>query len=151
GLAWMIGLILGFGLASAKQAQSRWYSAPASVYIWFFRSVPLLVLLIFVYNLPQLMPGSGPILSNPFYAGLLALVLTVAAYMAEVHRGGLISVAKGQREAARALGFSSFGAQRLIVSPQAFRIALPPRPNEYVTSVNLTSLVSLTALPELLM
>jgi polar amino acid transport system permease protein len=150
-LAWIIGLILGFGLASAKQAQSRWYSAPASIYIWFFRSVPLLVLLIFVYNLPQLLPGSGPILSNPFYAGLLALVLTEAAYMAEIHRGGLISVARGQREAARALGISSLGAQRLIVIPQAFRIALPTLTNEYVTIVKLTSLVSVIALTELLM
>ena len=102
-LAWLLGLVLGFGLASAKQATSHWLSAPASVYVWFFRSVPLLVLLIFVYNLPQLIPASGKVLSNPFYAGLFALVLTEAAYMAEIHRGGLLSVAKGQHEAARAL------------------------------------------------
>ncbi|KRW60931.1 amino acid ABC transporter permease/ATP-binding protein [Pseudomonas sp. TTU2014-080ASC] len=150
-LAWIIGLILGFALASAKQSSSRWYSAPASVYVWFFRSVPLLVLLIFVYNLPQLLPGSGAILSNPFYAGLLALVLTEAAYMAEIHRGGLISVAKGQREAARALGIRTLGTQRLIVVPQALRIALPTLTNEYVTIVKLTSLVSVIALTELLM
>jgi polar amino acid transport system permease protein len=150
-LAWILGLILGFMLASAKQASSRWYRAPASVYVWFFRSVPLLVLLIFVYNLPQLLPGSGALLSNPFYAGLLALVLTEAAYMAEIHRGGLLSVAKGQREAARALGIRTLGTQRLIVVPQALRIALPTLTNEYVTIVKLTSLVSVIALTELLM
>lgn len=150
-LAWLLGLVLGFGLASAKQATSRWFSAPAAIYVWFFRSVPLLVLLIFVYNLPQLIPASGKVLSNPFYAGLFALVLTEAAYMAEIHRGGLLSVAKGQREAARALGIGRLGAQRLIVVPQAFRIALPTLTNEYVTIVKLTSLVSVISLSELLL
>lgn len=150
-LAWLLGLVLGFGLASAKQAVSRWLSAPAAIYVWFFRSVPLLVLLIFVYNLPQLIPASGKVLSNPFYAGLFALVLTEAAYMAEIHRGGLLSVAKGQREAARALGIGRLGTQRLIVVPQAFRIALPTLTNEYVTIVKLTSLVSVISLSELLL
>ena len=150
-LAWVIGLVLGFGLASAKQSINRWVSSPASVYIWFFRSVPLLVLLMFVYNLPQLWPASGAVLSKPFYAGLIALVMTEAAYMAEIHRGGLIAVPKGQREAARALGISAIGAQRLIVVPQAFRISLPTMTNEYVTIVKLTSLVSVISLTELLM
>ena len=150
-LAWLLGLVLGFGLASAKQATSRWLSVPAAIYVWFFRSVPLLVLLIFVYNLPQLVPASGKVLSNPFYAGLFALVLTEAAYMAEIHRGGLLSVAKGQREAARALGIGRLGTQRLIVVPQAFRIALPTLTNEYVTIVKLTSLVSVISLSELLL
>jgi polar amino acid transport system permease protein len=150
-LAWLLGLVLGFGLASAKQAAGRWLSAPAAIYVWFFRSVPLLVLLIFVYNLPQLIPASGKVLSNPFYAGLFALVLTEAAYMAEIHRGGLLSVAKGQREAARALGIGRLGTQRLIVVPQAFRIALPTLTNEYVTIVKLTSLVSVISLSELLL
>ena len=150
-LAWLIGLVLGFGLASAKQSASRWLRAPAATYVWFFRSVPLLVLLIFVYNLPQLLPASGKVLSNPFYAGLIALVLTEAAYMAEIHRGGLLSVAKGQREAARALGIRGLGTQRLIVVPQAIRIALPTLTNEYVTIVKLTSLVSVISLSELLL
>jgi polar amino acid transport system permease protein len=150
-LAWLIGLLLGFGLASAKQATNRWVSTPAALYVWFFRSVPLLVLLIFVYNLPQLLPASGALLSNPFFAGLFALVLTEAAYMAEIHRGGLLSVAKGQREAARALGIRALGTQRLIVVPQAFRIALPTLTNEYVTIVKLTSLVSVISLSELLL
>ncbi|MBA1272974.1 amino acid ABC transporter permease/ATP-binding protein [Stutzerimonas azotifigens] len=150
-LAWLIGMLIGFGLASAKQSLHAWVRMPASIYVWFFRSVPLLVLLIFVYNLPQLFPGSGPILSQPFYAGLFALVLTEAAYMAEIHRGGLLSVAKGQREAARALGIRGLGTQRLIVVPQAFRIALPTLTNEYVTIVKLTSLVSVISLTELLL
>ncbi|EJM37632.1 amine acid ABC transporter, permease protein, 3-TM region, His/Glu/Gln/Arg/opine family [Pseudomonas sp. GM33] len=149
-LAWFIGMLLGFVLATAKLSQSPLLRIPAAVYIWFFRSIPLLVLVVFVYNLPQLFPGSGPILSNPFYAGLLALVVTEAAYMAEIHRGGLISVAKGQREAGRALGVGVLGMQRLIVIPQAFRISLPTLINEYITVVKLTSLVSVISLTEIL-
>lgn len=150
-MAWLIGLVLGFGLASAKQSDTWSIRAPASAYVWFFRSIPLLVLLIFVYNLPQLFPATGSVLSQPFYAGLIALVLTEAAYMAEIHRGGLLSVPIGQREAARALGIRPLGAQRLIVVPQAFRISLPTLTNEYVTIVKLTSLVSVISLTELLL
>ncbi|WP_397457875.1 amino acid ABC transporter permease/ATP-binding protein [Pseudomonas asplenii] len=149
-LAWFIGMVLGFMLASAKLSTSAWLRTPAAVYIWFFRSIPLLVLVVFVYNLPQLFPASGRVLSNPFYSGLFALVVTEAAYMAEIHRGGLISVAKGQKEAGRALGIGLLGLQRLIVIPQAFRIALPTLINEYITVVKLTSLVSVISLTEIL-
>ncbi|EIK94207.1 amino acid ABC transporter ATP-binding protein [Pseudomonas sp. M47T1] len=149
-LAWFIGMLLGFGLASAKLSSVKWLSMPAAVYIWFFRSIPLLVLVVFVYNLPQLFPATGGVLSNPFYSGLLALVVTEAAYMAEIHRGGLISVQKGQKEAGRALGIGSLGLQRLIVIPQAFRISLPTLINEYITVVKLTSLISVISLTELL-
>ncbi|MGX9566800.1 amino acid ABC transporter permease/ATP-binding protein [Pseudomonas sp. CFBP 5748] len=149
-LAWFLGMLLGFVLASAKLSSVRWLRIPASLYIWFFRSIPLLVLVVFVYNLPQLLPGAGPVLSVPFYSGLLALVVTEAAYMAEIHRGGLISIAKGQKEAGRALGLGLLGVQRLIVIPQAFRISLPTLINEYITVVKLTSLISVISLTELL-
>jgi polar amino acid transport system permease protein len=149
-LAWFIGMLLGFLLASAKLSSAAWIRTPAAVYIWFFRSIPLLVLVVFVYNLPQLFPATGSVLSNPFYSGLFALVVTEAAYMAEIHRGGLISVAKGQKEAGRALGIGLLGLQRLIVIPQAFRISLPTLINEYITVVKLTSLISVISLTELL-
>ncbi len=149
-LAWVIGMVLGFLLASAKLSSTAWLRIPASIYIWFFRSIPLLVLVVFVYNLPQLFPSSGSILSVPFYSGLLSLVVTEAAYMAEIHRGGLISVIKGQKEAGRALGIGTLGLQRLIVIPQAFRISLPTLINEYITVVKLTSLISVISLTELL-
>jgi polar amino acid transport system permease protein len=149
-LAWFIGMLLGFVLASAKLSSAAWIRTPAAIYIWFFRSIPLLVLVVFVYNLPQLFPVTGSVLSNPFYSGLFALVVTEAAYMAEIHRGGLISVAKGQKEAGRALGIGLLGLQRLIVIPQAFRISLPTLINEYITVVKLTSLISVISLTELL-
>ena len=150
-LSWSIGLVLGFLLASAKLSGHAWLRMPASFYIWLFRSIPLLVLLVFVYNLPQLFPMTGNVLSQPFYSGLIALVLTETAYMAEIHRGGLLSVLKGQREAAKALGIRGIGAQRLVIIPQAIRISLPTLTNEYVTIVKLTSLVSVISLNELLL
>src|SRR5699024_9432991 len=142
---------LGFLLALAKMSRFPLLKLPVSAYIWFFRSLPLLVLLIFVYNLPQALPWASPYLSSPFVAGLLALVLSETAYMAEIHRGGLMAVPNGQREAGKALGISYTGIQRLIVIPQAIRIALPTLSNQFITIVKLTSLVSVISLAEILL
>lgn len=150
-LSWLLGLVLGFGLAQAEASRLFWLRWPAKAYIWFFRSVPLLVLLVFVYNLPQIVPATGVVLGVPFLAGLVGMVMTEAAYMAEIHRGGLLSVARGQREAGHALGLGWFATQTRIVLPQAFRIALPSLINEFVTIIKLTSLVSVISLPELLL
>ncbi len=109
----------------AKQSPRKLFNLPARLYIWLFRSLPLLVLLIFVYNLPQAVPSSAPVLNDPFWAGLLAMVLSEAAYVAEIHRGGLLSIPKGQSEAARALGLRYAGTQWRVIIPRALRVALP--------------------------
>ncbi|WP_273826165.1 amino acid ABC transporter permease/ATP-binding protein [Pseudomonas asplenii] len=148
---WLLGIVLGFVLALARQSGNGAINRAAALYIWFFRSLPLLVLLIFVYNLPQVFPSTSALLSNPYAAGLIALVLSEAAYIAEIHRGGLLAVAKGQLEAGKALGIRYTGVQRLIVIPQALRVALPTLANEYITIVKLTSLVSVISLSEILL
>lgn len=107
-LSWGSGLVVGFLLACAKLSAPRWVKIPVELYIWFFRSVPLMVLLVFVYNLPQLFPVTQPLLGVPFIAGLVSMTVTEAAYMAEIHRGGLLSVAKGQSEAGHALSFQLY-------------------------------------------
>ncbi|WP_417419954.1 amino acid ABC transporter permease/ATP-binding protein [Halomonas sp.] len=150
-LSWSIAASLGFILALAKLSKYQTLRLPVAAYIWFFRSLPLLVLLIFVYNLPQVIPWTRSYLGSPFIAGLLGLVLSETAYMAEIHRGGLLAVANGQREAGRALGINYTGIQRLIVVPQAIRIALPTLSNQFITIVKLTSLVSVISLAEILM
>ncbi|WP_142910837.1 ABC transporter permease subunit, partial [Klebsiella pneumoniae] len=71
-LTWGCSIVLGFILALAKQSPRGWLSTPARLYIWLFRSMPLLVLLIFVYNMPQALPSFAPVLNDPFWAGLLA-------------------------------------------------------------------------------
>ncbi|KAA0010250.1 amino acid ABC transporter permease/ATP-binding protein [Billgrantia pellis] len=150
-LSWTIAASLGFLLALAKLSSYPILKLPVAAYIWFFRSLPLLVLLIFVYNLPQVLPWTSPYLSSPFFAGLLGLVLSETAYMAEIHRGGLLAVPNGQREAGKALGISYSGIQQLIVIPQAIRVALPTLSNQFITIVKLTSLVSVISLAEILL
>lgn len=149
-LSWIIASAIGFILAQAKLSDKTVISLAASGYIWFFRSLPLLVLLIFVSCLPQIFPSTRTILSSAFITGLISLVLSEAAYMAEIHRGGLISVPPGQSEAAKSLGLKFFGLQRLIIVPQALKISMPTLANEFVTIVKLTSLVSVVSLAEIL-
>ena len=149
-LSWIIASAIGFILAQAKLSDKTVISLTASGYIWFFRSLPLLVLLIFVSCLPQIFPSTRTVLSSAFITGLISLVLSEAAYMAEIHRGGLISVPPGQSEAAKSLGLKFFGLQRLIIVPQALKISMPTLANEFVTIVKLTSLVSVVSLAEIL-
>ncbi|GAA2782166.1 ABC transporter permease subunit [Saccharopolyspora taberi] len=150
-LAWGIATVLGMVLALLNRSRLRVLSAPAAAYVWFFRSLPLLVLLIFVYNLPQVIPDLRPVLGSPFVVGLVSLVLSETAYIAEIHRGGLKAVSVGQGEAARALGIPYWGVQRLVVIPQAFRVALPALGNQFITILKLTSLVSSISLAEILL
>ena len=105
-LVWVIGIVLGFFLALGKQSKFKPLAWSSDLYIWFFRSLPLLVLLVFVYNLPQIFPASSMLLASPFLAGLIAMTLSEAAYIAEIHRGGLTSIHKGQIEAGRSSGLS---------------------------------------------
>ena len=149
--AWVIATALGLLVALAQQSRLRPLRLLAGAYVWFFRSLPLLVLLIFVYNSPQLLPGLRPFLSSPFAAGLVALVLSETAYTAEIHRGGLLAVGREQGEAAQALGIPYAGVQRHVVVPQAFRVALPALGNEFISILKLTSLVSSISLAELLL
>lgn len=150
-LTWFCGVILGFILAQGQLSQHKTLQKVAGTYVWFFRSLPLLVLLIFIYNLPQAWPASSVVLSSPFIAGLIALVLSESAYIAEIHRGALQAIPQGQYEAGKALGIRFLGIQKLIVIPQALRIALPTLANQYVTIVKLTSLVSVISLTEILL
>ncbi len=150
-LTWVASIVFGFMLALAQQSHRKILSIPARIYIWFFRSLPLLVLLILVYNLPQAFPSLSVVLGNPFWAGLIAMVICETAYVAEIHRGGLLSISKGQGEAARALGINFTGIQWLVVIPQALRVALPSLANEYISIVKLSSLVSVISLTEILM
>ncbi|AQQ05379.1 amino acid ABC transporter permease/ATP-binding protein [Roseibium algicola] len=150
-LTWCVSVALGFGVAIARTEGPGWLRQLSAVYIWFFRSVPLLVLLIFIYNLPQMLPELRPVLSNPFWAGAIALIVSEVAYISEIHRGGLISIDRGQHEAAHVLGIRSFGKYFKIIVPQAFRVAMPTLSNEFITIVKLTSLVSVISLSEILL
>lgn len=150
-LTWIFAVIWGFFLALGTQSNKKLVSKFSNTYIWLFRSLPLLVLLIFIYNVPQFWSVSSVLLSNPFIAGLIAMVLSESAYIAEIHRGALSAIPKGQYEAGKALGIGFWGVQRHIVIPQALKVALPPLTNQYITIVKLTSLVSVISLTEILL
>ncbi|NBB13709.1 ABC transporter permease subunit, partial [Pseudomonas sp. SLFW] len=136
-LAWLSGIVFGFFLALGKSSKIVWVKQLCSGYIWFFRSLPLLVLLILIYNLPQVFPETGAVLSNPFLAGLIGMVLNESAYIAEIHRSGLVAIPKGQGEAGRSLGLGRLALQSRIIIPQTIRVTLPALANEYVNIVKL--------------
>ena len=151
GLAWLSALVFGLLLALGNRSKRLVLVKITAFYIWLFRSLPLLVLLIYIYSLPRFWQASSFVLSNPFWAGLIALILSESAYMAEIHRGALQAISKDQIDAGRALGLRYWSIQAKIVFPQALRIALPPLTNQFVTIIKLTSLVSVISLTEILL
>ncbi|MGH3585128.1 MAG: amino acid ABC transporter permease [Pseudonocardia sp.] len=158
-LATAIGLTLGVLLAVMKLAHNpvlRWLS---TLYIWFFRGTPVLVQLIFWYNLAFLFPelvlrvpftdiglkwDTNEVITG-FTAAMLGLGLNLAAYFAEVVRAGIQAVDRGQTEAAYALGMTPGKRMRVIVLPQALRIIIPPTGNEFISMLKTTSLVYVVA------
>jgi polar amino acid transport system permease protein len=112
-----------------------------------FRGTPLLVQITIIYFTTA---SVGIRFESLFFAGLVALSLNSAAYVAEIFRAGIQSIDKGQMEAGRASGLSHAQTMRYIIVPQAFRRTIPPLTNEFVTLVKDTSLVSVIGLAELL-
>ncbi len=163
-VAMIIGVALGLILAIARMSQDRLASSLSNLFIWFFRGTPLLVQLIFWYNLSTLFPKIslaipfGPTLVSwntndlitPLTAAIVGLALNEAAYMAEIIRGGLLSVDKGQGETAAAFGMTRARALRRIIIPQAMRSIVPPTGNQLISMIKATSLVSVIAMADLL-
>ncbi|NLG69188.1 MAG: amino acid ABC transporter permease [Firmicutes bacterium] len=141
------GIVLGTVLALMRLSRSRPLSAVAAAYIDVFRGTPLLAQILFVfYGLPQVL---GFPLSS-LAAGLLALSLNSAAYVAEIVRSGIQSVEKGQIEAAQSTGMTHGQIMRYIVLPQAFRRIIPPIGNEFIAMLKDSSLVSVIAMEDLM-
>ncbi|WP_248310248.1 amino acid ABC transporter permease [Bosea sp. 117] len=159
-----IGIGLGIVAALMRQSSNPILSVVAAAYIWLFRGAPLMVQLIFWYNLAALyptidigLPFLPPLVSlstneviTPLVAALLGLGLNEGAYMAEIVRSGLLSVDSGQREAAQSLGMSPAYTLRRIILPQALRVIVPPTGNEVIGMLKATSLVSILAFSDLL-
>ncbi|MDD4975710.1 MAG: ABC transporter substrate-binding protein/permease [Bacteriovorax sp.] len=140
-----IAIILGFILAVMKIYGSSFISWTATFYIEIIRGTPLLIQLFFIfYGLPYL-----GIKFSPFVAGILGLGLNYAAYEAENYRAGIFSVPKAQVEAAIALGMNQRQALFHVILPQAFRIALPPMTNDFISLLKDSSLVSAITMVEL--
>jgi His/Glu/Gln/Arg/opine family amino acid ABC transporter permease subunit len=142
-----LGVVLGLVFALLKISRFRILSFPAQLYIDVFRGTPLLVQIIFIYFATPLI---GLRFESLFFAGLTALTLNSAAYVAEIFRSGIQSIDRGQMEAGRASGLSYGQTMRYIVVPQAFRRVIPPLTNEFVVIIKDTSIVSVIGLEELL-
>lgn len=142
------GLILTFLYTS----KSRVLNKVIGFYILILRGTPLLLQIFFVWFGLPFIPGIGKYLtiSDRFTAGAVAFIFNYAAYFAEIFRGGLLSVDKGQYEAAKVLGISEMQTKFKIVMPQMFRISLPAVANETIILLKDTALVSTIGLADLL-
>jgi polar amino acid transport system permease protein len=146
-IAMLLGVTAGLALALMQQSRFRLPRWLAWTYLWLFRGTPVLLQIIFVFNV---LPSFGLILSGPV-CGVLALGLHEAAYMAEIFRAGLGAVPGGQRDAARALGMSEWRVMRLVVLPQALRLVIPPTGNQFIGMLKLSALISVIGVRELLL
>lgn len=163
-VAMAIGIAGGILLAVMQMSHIPVISWGSKAYVWLLRGTPLLVQILFWYNIAFLVPylaigvPGGPNfievdtndVITPYLAAILALALNEAAYMAEVVRGGLLSVDAGQNEAAKSLGMKQGLTLRRIIIPQALRVIIPPTGNQVISMLKASSLVSVIAMPELL-
>ncbi|ANH07245.1 ABC transporter permease [Shinella sp. HZN7] len=149
-----LGAVLALLLALCRTSGLRILDWPARFYIYVFRGSPLLVQIFLIYyglsQFPEVRHSVvWPILREPYWCAVIALMMNTAAYSGEIIRGGLLSVPQGQIEAARACGMSRFLAFRRIVLPLAIRQALPGYGNEMISMVKATSLASIITIMEI--
>lgn len=160
----LFGAVLGTLVALMRLSRNPVILAASWAYLWLFRSVPVLVWLLFWYFLAALVPvlrieiPFGPTLFEArtndvigqMGAAILGLGLTEAAYMAEIIRGGILSVGRGQREAALAIGLTRARTMAWIVLPQALKTILPGAGNQVISTLKATSIVLLIGIPDLM-
>ncbi len=163
-LSMALALVMSVIIANMRLSQNPVLRGISGVYVWFFRSIPLLVLLILWYNIaivyPRIAIGIpfGPEwwsintsdVVNGFWAAVLAFGLQQAAYTSEVIRASLLAIPVGQREAAASIGMTKPRMFFRIILPQALRIAIPPIGNDTINLLKATALVAFIAVPDLL-
>lgn len=165
-LSQVIGIIIGILLSAARLSGNPMLVWMSSIYVWVFRGSPLILQILFWYNgillvfprialkLPFLdltlvdIPTSS--ILTVFVAALISLSLNQGAYMAEVVRGGILAIDRGQMEAAHALGLKGRETFRYVLMPQAIRVIIPPTGNQFLSMIKDTSLISVIAGGELL-
>lgn len=150
-IAIVVSIPMGFLLTLAVRSNLKPLSWLAQGYIYVLRGTPLLLQLLFICFGFPLLPVIGEYLvMDRFVAACLGFILNYAAYFAEIFRGGLLAIDKGQYEASQVLGLSKWQTMRRVILPQMFRIALPAVANESVTLIKDTALLYAVAVPELL-
>jgi len=146
--AFFIGLL--FGLMNVSR--NRVLNFFGTVYVDGIRGVPLIVLAFFIYfGIPTAVQAAGfsDFRLSALAAGIIALSMNAGAYMAEIFRAGILSVDKGQMEAARSLGLPYGISMRKVILPQAIRTMVPPIISQFIISLKDTSILSVIGFPEL--
>ncbi|MEH5573497.1 amino acid ABC transporter permease [Raoultella ornithinolytica] len=144
-ISFSLGLLLGFIVALIRLYGPAPLKSVVRFYVWIIRSTPLLVQLFLIF---YALPSVG-ITLDAFPAAVIGFTLNVGAFTSEVIRATLLSVAKGQWEAAHSIGMSWGQSLRYIILPQAARVAVPPLSNTFISLVKDTSLASVITVPEL--
>lgn len=145
-LAFVIAMIVGVGVAVLRVAPLRPLRVAGTAYVEFFRNIPLLVQIFFLFFA---LPNAG-IAIPAFWCGVLALGAYTAAFVAEAIRSGIAAVPPGQLEAALASGLRYPHAMRLVVLPQAIRLTIPPLGNTALNMIKNSSLVSAISIADIL-
>lgn len=147
----ILSLPLGLCITFLRTSESKILQGISGFYIWLMRGTPLLLQLFFFYFGLTFVPGIGQYLTlTSMQAACTAFVLNYAAYFAEIFRGGIISIDKGQYEAAQVLGFNKWQTTFKIIIPQMLRVCLPAISNESITLVKDTALVASLGITDVL-
>jgi His/Glu/Gln/Arg/opine family amino acid ABC transporter permease subunit len=146
-LAMAVALVVGLVIALLRISSIAALRVAASAFIQFFRGIPQFVFLLWLYYGIALLFGIN---FQPITAGVIALSIQYGAYLSEIFRSGIQSVHKGQIEAGLSVGLSRFRIYQRIVLPQAFRVALPPTVNIWISVLKDTALVSVIGVNELM-
>ncbi|MDR1741171.1 MAG: amino acid ABC transporter permease [Synergistaceae bacterium] len=145
-MALLVSIPIGTVAGLMRVARSRPLRAVAAVYVEFFRGVPLLVLLIWIFFVLGRFMRLGP-----YWSAITGLGIFSGAFVAEIVRAGIQSVPRGQSEAARASGMTYFQMMRYVVLPQALRKVLPPMASQFIILIKDSSLVSVISIVDLSM
>jgi cystine transport system permease protein len=144
-LSFVFGFILAFLTAIARLSNLRVLDAIARFYVWIVRGTPLLVqLFIIFYGLPSI-----GIVINAFPAAVIGFTISVGAYNSEIIRAAILSISKGQWEAASSVGMTRSQALRRIILPQAARVSVPPLGNSFISLLKDTSLAATITMTEM--
>lgn len=146
-----IGLIIGLFIGIGKLSKNMLINIPARIYVTVFRGTPLFVQILIIHfaAIPGIYNLIGKESPEAIVSGIVALSLNSGAYIAEIFRGGIQSIDKGQTEAARSLGMTANQTMRYIIIPQAFKRMLPPLGNEFIALLKDSSILVIIAVNEL--
>lgn len=143
----LIGFILGAIFGLGRVAKNKIIYGIATVYVEVIRGTPVLVQAIWIYFALPLIIGTN---IESITAGVIVIAINSGAYIAEIVRGAVQSIEKGQMEAGRSLGLEHGQTMRYIIWPQAFKRMIPPLGNQFIISIKDTSLLSVILVPELI-